>query len=275
MFNKIILYYLLLAITITATLGRNDRFKVLKNKIVNRINKHEFKLPFCGNLIKTRDHQIKNYKEIPLNIITQLNKVTSISELFWKFLPHDDIFNVLYYTTNNNQNSSIIIPKAATCTTDYQVVSLRDDDDPSLYYSPPCTRVKRCGGCCGSNLVSCQPTKVEMLNFQVTILQYNETFAFKEKKIVTVEQHVACKCDCTIKEQDCNFSQVYNAKECRCVCNNFEDQDKCDEKRDIKMWDSESCSCQCMEVQECTSGFKFNYNTCSCEPTEDTVNPHN
>lgn len=65
---------------------------------------------------------------------------------------------------------STIVPKAATCTTENRTVSLRDDDNPSLYYSPPCTRVKRCGGCCGSNLVSCQPTEVEMLNFVVSPL---------------------------------------------------------------------------------------------------------
>lgn len=55
---------------------------------------------------------------------------------------------------------------------------------------------------------------------------------------------------------------MYVAKECRCVCNNLEDQNKCDEQSDIKMWDSESCSCKCMEVEECTTGFIFNYNTC-------------
>lgn len=38
---------------------------------------------------------------------------------------------------------------------------------------------------------------------QVTILQYNETFTFKEKKIITIEQHVKCKCDCIVKEKVC------------------------------------------------------------------------
>lgn len=63
---------------------------------------------------------------------------------------------------------STIVPKEATCTTENRTVSLREDDkNPNLYYSPTCTRVMRCGGCCGSELLSCQPTEIEMLNFEV------------------------------------------------------------------------------------------------------------
>lgn len=77
---------------------------------------------------------------------------------------------LLYFSIFNLPSTaeSTIVPKAATCTTENHTVSLRDDDNPSLYYSPSCTRVKRCGGCCGSNLVSCQPTEVETLNFEVS-----------------------------------------------------------------------------------------------------------
>lgn len=52
-------------------------------------------------------------------------------------------------------------------------------------------------------------------------------------------------------------SQEYNARECRCVCNNFEDQAKCND-----IWDSDSCSCKCKDILECTSGFIFDYKTC-------------
>ncbi|VVC33746.1 Cystine-knot cytokine,PDGF/VEGF domain [Cinara cedri] len=158
------------------------------------------------------------------------------------------------------------------CKTDITAVSLIDEKDegnPNIQYTPSCTRVTRCGGCCGSNLISCQPTQVETLNFPVKILEYNGThFVFKEKKNVTVPQHVACKCDCTIKH--CKPSQMYNPKGCNCICNNTEDQYKCNAERDTKMWDSDSCSCKCRKVENdnCTTGSEFNNNTCGCEPTE-------
>ncbi|NP_001280425.1 uncharacterized protein LOC100568518 precursor [Acyrthosiphon pisum] len=265
MYHSFILYWLLLVITITATFDKKYQIKLLKDSSSKNINKHAPEGPCGGHCINSNYHRIKNYPEIPLDVIMELNQVKSVSELFWKFMPRINIYEALKYKTNDGQNSTII-PKAATCTTENQTVSLRDDDNPSLYYSPPCTRVKRCGGCCGSLLVSCQPTKVEMLNFEVNIIQYyNGTFTFKEKKIITVEQHVKCKCDCVVKEKDCKPSQVYDARDCRCFCNNSEEI-LCD--KPSKVWNSDICSCQCVEEQECTTGYKFNYNTCSC--IEDT-----
>jgi len=240
-----------------------------------RQKKHEPKQlrPCCEHaIVEPNGRTIEHSNGIPLDLLIELNQVTSVSELFLKFMPHINMHGIVEYrmTSDDNNQNSTIVPKAATCTTENRTVSLRDDDNPSLYYSPPCTRVKRCGGCCGSNLVSCQPTEVEMLNFEVTILQYNETFTFKEKKIVTVEQHVKCKCDCVVKEQDCKAPQVYNVNECQCVCDS-EDQEKCDSEQEEKFWDSKTCTCRCIEEQECTTGFVFNYNTCKCEPAEDTL----
>lgn len=62
-----------------------------------------------------------------------------------------------------------IIPKAAGCAVELKTISLRDTNDPSLYYYPPCTRVYRCGGCCAHDLLACQPTKTETLNYEVRI----------------------------------------------------------------------------------------------------------
>lgn len=58
-------------------------------------------------------------------------------------------------------------PKPAICSVESQTINLKDTDDPSLYYYPPCTRVNRCGGCCVHDLLACQPTKTETLNFEV------------------------------------------------------------------------------------------------------------
>lgn len=66
-----------------------------------------------------------------------------------------------------SQTEAALTPKAAGCTVELQTISLKDTDDPSLYYYPPCTRVNRCGGCCAHDLLACQPTKSETLNFEV------------------------------------------------------------------------------------------------------------
>lgn len=55
------------------------------------------------------------------------------------------------------------------CAPETHTVSLKKDLDPNLFYYPYCARVERCGGCCGSDLLSCQPSIVEMVNFEVSI----------------------------------------------------------------------------------------------------------
>lgn len=58
-------------------------------------------------------------------------------------------------------------PTPARCIPELQPVPLKVDDDPSTIIFPSCTRIKRCGGCCGSSLLSCQPTAIEIRNFEV------------------------------------------------------------------------------------------------------------
>lgn len=64
--------------------------------------------------------------------------------------------------------------------------------------------------------------------------------------------------------QDCNELQTYHPNDCRCMCNNEDDRDKCNEEYSLKLWNPATCTCQCRETQECTSGFGFDYNTCRC-----------
>lgn len=62
--------------------------------------------------------------------------------------------------------------------------------------------------------------------------------------------------------QDCTPLQEYNKRECQCVCKNLEAQDKCNEE--TKIWNSKTCICECAQEEECTTGFKFDLNTCRC-----------
>lgn len=62
----------------------------------------------------------------------------------------------------------------ASCVPEMTVVPLKladgsDAKDPTILVFPPCTRVKRCGGCCTNNLLSCQPLETNNIVFEVLI----------------------------------------------------------------------------------------------------------
>uniref|UniRef100_A0A2H8TXP0 Vascular endothelial growth factor A n=1 Tax=Melanaphis sacchari TaxID=742174 RepID=A0A2H8TXP0_9HEMI len=197
-------------------------------------------------------------REIPLNFIMELNQVTNVSDLFIKFIPDTNMNDAQkIYTTIGFQNryaydseiKATLIPKAASCSIGLQTISLKDTDDLSLYYYPMCTRVNRCGGCCGHDLLACRPTEIETLNFEVMVLQYKGSpgsgkLEFKGRKSVSVDQHLNCKCDCIIEEENCTPLQVYNPNECSCMCTNEKDRHECHDEHGLKLWNSTACTCQ-------------------------------
>lgn len=80
--------------------------------------------------------------------------------------------------------------------------------------------------------MSCQPTKTEDLTFELSKLTYvgKPKLQAGPKALVIVEQHLACKCDCKVKENDCIPSrQEYDPSKCSCVCKNTDEQEKCHE----------------------------------------------
>ncbi|XP_014291358.2 balbiani ring protein 3 [Halyomorpha halys] len=86
---------------------------------------------------------------------------------------------------------------------------------------------------------------------------------------IKVEKHLNCNCECIVKEKDCNLRQRYVQQQCKCLCTNVDEKEKClqaDPK--LKFWDSTSCSCQCLNIKDCTTGYLFNKHTCSCEPEQ-------
>ncbi|PSN35921.1 hypothetical protein C0J52_07155 [Blattella germanica] len=157
-----------------------------------------------------------------------------------------------------------VVPKPASCKPELVTVPLHNSDDKSVLYYPSCTRVERCGGCCSHDLLSCQPTATELLNYQVIVTKFEggTKLTFKGKEIVTVEQHTKCKCDCRVKETDCNSLQEYNKAECRCICMNVDEEQKCILENDTKLWDPSECRCACRQTKECSTGYYFDQKTC-------------
>lgn len=63
-------------------------------------------------------------------------------------------------------------PVPANCVPEMAVIPLKLSDgsdikDPTIVVFPSCTRVKRCGGCCNNNLVSCQPVETNNIVYEV------------------------------------------------------------------------------------------------------------
>ncbi|XP_034171235.2 PDGF- and VEGF-related factor 1 [Osmia lignaria lignaria] len=209
-----------------------------------------------------------NELERSLQLAKKINSVTSVDEFLNLVhgVPDSEAFSLSGRMGETGERSNAERPVPATCTPELQTVPLKQDADPSTIYYPSCTRVKRCGGCCSHSLLSCQPTAVETRNFEVLVTSIEQSYGltYKGKRIVPLEEHTKCQCDCRIKEEHCNEKQSYIPAECRCMCNNVDEEEKCYKNNDTKIWNPELCTCFCREEQECSTGFYFDQNTCSC-----------
>ncbi|XP_059480136.1 platelet-derived growth factor subunit A-like [Neocloeon triangulifer] len=166
--------------------------------------------------------------------------------------------------------SSVERAKQAKCMPENTTVLLKPDnssENPFTIYYPSCVRVQRCGGCCNSDLLSCQPVDIRLRNFEIIATEFKDgKFSnVRRRKVLQVEEHMKCDCDCKVKAEHCNTLQVYDARACRCRCVNNEDKQKCDEENKIKLWDFETCLCKCRDVSECSTGFYFDEKSCSCK----------
>ncbi|XP_076303428.1 PDGF- and VEGF-related factor 1 isoform X2 [Lasioglossum baleicum] len=167
---------------------------------------------------------------------------------------------------DGQERSKANLPAPAKCIPALQPVSLKIDDDPSTLYFPSCTRINRCGGCCTHGRLSCQPVASVVRNFEVMVVSVRGVteMSYKEKRIVPLEEHTKCKCDCTIKKEHCTEKQSYVQPECRCRCNNVDEEEKC-RRNDTKIWNPDLCVCLCRDEQQCSTGFYFDQNTCRCK----------
>lgn len=205
--------------------------------------------------------------DIPLELALQLGNITSYDDLL-NLIEEDSIDKRIFSKDGFGERSAGEIPKPAGCNTQPTIVSLRPDNlsDPRLIYSPSCTRVNRCSGCCVSTRLSCQPTSTRTRTFTVTVLEYvsGTKTRFKSRDLALIEEHVGCSCQCRVKEEHCNSLQRYNPRNCRCDCANNEDRSKCLAQHDIKQWNPDTCLCECNETKDCTSGSYFDHNYCKC-----------
>ncbi|XP_063237057.1 balbiani ring protein 3-like [Bacillus rossius redtenbacheri] len=207
--------------------------------------------------------------EIPLDLMRKLSTLENITE-FQDFVDaqsqEDFGTDIINRFGEEIERKAATVPKNAVCVPELRVVQLVERRDPSLLYFPSCTRVERCGGCCSSELLSCQPTDSELVNYMVYVSSLGSSgkFKVKEKIIVSVEKHLACRCGCTVKEEDCSKLQRYEEDNCRCSCINRDEEKKCRSQNTTKLWDPSTCACTCRELRQCSSGYFYDQNTCAC-----------
>ncbi|XP_046802030.1 uncharacterized protein LOC111675245 isoform X1 [Lucilia cuprina] len=258
MFYVLVLFTCSLLLCVHVAAGENDaRFVYNKSKTD------------AATSAETTDTNVKLLEEnetdpIPMDFYRQLNNITDISEFIEKFIDPESIDPQLGIHENlkrNVERAAVIRAKAANCIPENTVVDLTPINPKSNYF-PRCTRVKRCGGCCSTQWMSCQATKTEIVNFQVYRYCYEEVKAkFCGFEVIPVEQHLECKCDCRKKPEDCNSYQRY--QDCRCHCINDEAREKC-LNLEHKIWDDENCRCVCKQNENCTTGSYYDENQCKC-----------
>ncbi|XP_071371107.1 platelet-derived growth factor beta polypeptide a, partial [Centroberyx affinis] len=66
---------------------------------------------------------------------------------------------------------------------------------------PPCVEVQRCSGCCNTRLLQCVPTVTATRYLQVIKIQYINKNAHYDKAIISVEDHVSCRCQAPTPQQ--------------------------------------------------------------------------
>ncbi|XP_046394383.1 balbiani ring protein 3-like [Ischnura elegans] len=121
--------------------------------------------------------------------------------------------------------------------------------------------VNRCDGMCHAKQ-SCLATEMKEIPIVVQQLNLQDPAAMPKCGVVYVEEHLRCKCQCTVMKEHCNEKQDYQPGECMCLCMNDDDRRQCLEEG--KQWDDSTCSCQCPLEQECSTGEVWVHKYCSC-----------
>ena len=96
---------------------------------------------------------------------------------------------------------------------------------------------------------------------RVKYSHFEKRFVFQGFKVFRIEKHDSCACDCIQKTLDCSVGQVYVPEECRCKCKRSDLAKKCELQFNM-YWDNNDCQCKCSKSMLCSTGFKFNNETC-------------
>lgn len=160
-----------------------------------------------------------------------------------------------------------IVPYAqpALCKPELTLVNLNESTDPNIFIFPNCIRIERCGGCCNHDLLECQPRDIEMQKMRLIQTTFQgANYEHVGEVVVSVEKHKTCQCGCKIKEHHCNDRQYYVSNLCRCECTDKNQEAECKRRPYDRFWDPDRCECRCKNKIDCSTGMRFDPNTCRC-----------
>ncbi|XP_011266816.1 vascular endothelial growth factor A [Camponotus floridanus] len=127
---------------------------------------------------------------------------------------------------------------------------------PGYIFYPNYAPVNRCSGFCPKNKL-CMPVKKDIKKIIVRMDGYNSSECYH----VLIEEHVKCKCQCSVKQNHCNVHQIYSENNCACECKN---RRTCNEERQM-IWNEKLCKCMCNKPEEiCSSGLEWVPSLCGC-----------
>ncbi|XP_070552919.1 vascular endothelial growth factor A-like [Ptychodera flava] len=146
-------------------------------------------------------------------------------------------------------------------------VPVPPNSDPYVLYWPPCVELHRCGGCCSSELFTCEASATHNVDVKVYRARSDPTNedAVPIERIETFKMtnETQCKCDCKVKPHDCNLA-IHRHEYCQCVC--IQKEHSCPAR---KVWDDRTCGCVCRKPAQERNCFGRNRiwreSTCQCE----------
>ncbi|KAG0722755.1 Vascular endothelial growth factor A [Chionoecetes opilio] len=154
--------------------------------------------------------------------------------------------------------------KKIKCKPKKVAVPLPNPDRHHTELQPECVYIKQCSGCCNSPQLECLPIKTKTKTFpamELTSVSSGLQFTKDQKiRMVKVEEHRECHCECKVRREHCTPSQVYNEDACQCQCPAHLSR-SCPTR---KVWNEKECRCECRRPQNCTTGRYFDVNSCRC-----------
>lgn len=191
----------------------------------------------------------------------------------------------------------------AMCMPENRTVKLDLPKEENVMYIPNCVRLQRCGGCCIGSMLECSPMNTEAINIKVMRVASSTTTRTRSSgpdrgrqrpgsegraasrrrrrniaEIIKVpeEQHIDCTCQCKVQKEDCHpIEHEYISENCKCMCKNSEEMEKCSRKSMTHYWNHDECRCFCLKIETCTVTLQFDHSTCSCVQEPQTLTSDN
>uniref|UniRef100_A0A8C4WS26 Platelet-derived growth factor subunit A n=1 Tax=Eptatretus burgeri TaxID=7764 RepID=A0A8C4WS26_EPTBU len=80
---------------------------------------------------------------------------------------------------------------------------------------PPCVELRRCTGCCNTQNIRCQPSRVRHKHFKVAKIEFVKRRPLLKKAHVKLEEHLECKCGCIPGLRECRGSYGSSSQHCQ------------------------------------------------------------